>query len=178
MDIAWATVATAMGHTPTIVPQSTLDTGAFIPGTDVLIISSAYISLTPVRMSFVFDCMYAGKGVYIQSESFATMPGNTHWQNLVNMYATAFNWTGTMAGIMRPTVHNHIGAEFNAKPVLNQMFDGCFATWGPGVEGNLRWQNNELGYVFDPLNFPFAGMAITNSDQDWIIAGVDYQLMA
>jgi Secretion system C-terminal sorting domain len=177
MDIEWATVAASMGHIPTIVPQSTLDTGAFIPGTDVLIISSPYIPLTAVRMSFVYDCMYSGRGVYVQSEAFMTDEGNITWQNLVNMYGTAFTWLGTMGGIMRPTVHNHIGAEFNAKPVLNSMWDGCFATWGPGVEGNLRWQNNEIGYCFDPLNFPFAGYAITNTDMDWILLAPDYPLM-
>ncbi len=178
MDIEWAAVATSMGHIPTIVPQSTLDTGAFIPGTDVLIVSSASIALTPARISSVWECMMAGRGVYIQAEALATDPGNDTWQQVVNMFGGAsFTWTGTMGGLMRPTVHNHIGAEFNAKPALNTMVDGCFGTWGPGVEGNLRWQANELGYVFDPLNYPMAGMAITNSDQDWIISFPDYALM-
>ncbi|MCB2213081.1 T9SS type A sorting domain-containing protein [bacterium] len=177
MDTQWATVATAMGHTATIVPQTALDTGLFIPTTDVLIVSSASIPLTSVRMINVFDCIYEGKGVYIQSESAPTDPGNVTWQTIVNMFSTPFTWTGTMAGTLSPTVHNHIGAEYNAKPIQLTMYDGCFGTWGPGVEGNLRWQNNEVGYVFDPLNFPFAGTAMTNTDQDWVYLAPDVALM-
>ncbi|MCB2213082.1 T9SS type A sorting domain-containing protein [bacterium] len=177
MDLEWQAVATAMGHAATIVPQSTLDTGAFIPGTDVLIVSSGVIPLPPPRIDYIFECLYAGKAVYVQSEDSPNQPGNIAWQQVLNMFGEPFSWITPVPGNMRATVHGPIGAEYNAVPMLVELYDGCVGTTSNYVRGTLRFNGDDFGFLYNPANAPFAGMAATTSDQEWIRLGLNPALM-
>jgi hypothetical protein len=53
MDLKWQTTASSMGHTASILPQTTLDNNSFFGSTDVLIISSGVITLSAARVSTI-----------------------------------------------------------------------------------------------------------------------------
>lgn len=94
MDTQWQSVATAMGHTPTISPQTTLDNTTFFASSDVLIISSGVIALTATRISNIQAFASTGKPVYIQAEYLNTYTANGAFQSIVNALGGGFTWGG------------------------------------------------------------------------------------
>ncbi|MBK8686649.1 MAG: hypothetical protein IPN26_17610 [Bacteroidetes bacterium] len=53
MDLKWQTIASSMGHTASVLPQTTLDNNGFFGSTDLLIVSSGVISLSAARVSTI-----------------------------------------------------------------------------------------------------------------------------
>ena len=64
MDIRWSAVVTSMGHTATILPQSTLDNNAFFATTDLLIVSSGVINLPANRVA-TYCNFYKAESLFI-----------------------------------------------------------------------------------------------------------------
>lgn len=168
-DLEWKAAATNMGHTSSIVPQSTLDNTNFFSGTDILIISSLTTTMGTGRVNNVRQFLMAGKPVYIQSEYKSTFGTNIAFQSLVNTLGGTFNWTGTVQGVLAPmAVSSPFSNTSNNVSPLNYFWWGCAGVGNNTVFPFLTYNNQYFGFSFSPPNSTF-GNLITTSDQDWII---------
>ncbi len=96
-DTQWQIAATNMGHSATIVPQTTLDNTGFIATTDLLIVSSGVITLPANRVASIQAMMEAGKPVYLQCEYPMTVTTTQAFEDIVNNLGypfTSFSWLG------------------------------------------------------------------------------------
>ena len=68
MDSKWQNIANSMGHTTTILPQTSLDDVNNLSGFDVLILTNGLIQLTNVREEVLHQFVAQGGNAYIQAE--------------------------------------------------------------------------------------------------------------
>jgi hypothetical protein len=66
MDVEWLAVASSMGFTAAIFPQSTLDTTAFFATTDILVVSSGIIWISGTAVANIQAFVAQGGQVYLQ----------------------------------------------------------------------------------------------------------------
>ena len=185
MDVKWQAVAQGMGHTATVMPQTTLDNTTFFPTTDILIISCGTGALPPNRVATIQQFIQQGGDVFIQSEyQCSVYETNIAFESIVTTLGGSFSWNGTVAGVLAPmNILGSISHNTNNIPVLSCYWYGCrgTTTCGGHVEPFLEYNGDYFGFVFCPPN-PAYGRLITDSDQDWILnqvctSVVDVQLM-
>lgn len=177
MDQNWLNVVTSMGHTGSIHPQNFLDNNAFFATSDVLIISSGVIALTPLRVNTIQQFMQSGKPVYLQTEYDCNYTSNQAFAQIVNNLGGTFNWVTTMAGTLAPM--NVLGTFANTNlPVspLGYYWYSCYGNPGCDVFPFLSFNNQYHGFFFCPSN-PNYGSIITTSDQDWVQSSTSLALM-
>jgi Secretion system C-terminal sorting domain len=168
MDLNWATVATGMGHTATIYPQTALDTGFFLPTSDLLIISSGVISLTPIRKLTILAAMAQTIPVYIQTEADPALDASSAWIDLVNDSFASFTWDGSSFGVLTPMhVSGHSSTTPNIVTQLNGFLDGAHGTGSIELETFLHHGDKEYGWYLRPWNGAIQ-IAATTSDQEWV----------
>jgi hypothetical protein len=178
MDQNWANVATGMGHTFSLLPQTALDNNAFFAICDLLIVSSGVISLPVARQNIIRAAYNAGIPVYLQSENDPTYDTNQTWIGLVQDAAGTFAWTGNTIGLLEPMRVTGTLSRFpNAVNQLIGIFDGAYGTGSREVETNLHSGDQEYGWYVRPLVTGAITLAATSTDQDWVNWLTSPQLM-
>ncbi len=178
MDANWAAVVTSMGHSASIQPQTTLDTPAFIPGTDLLIISSGEIPLSVTRQNIIRQTYSMGIPVYIQTEANPLFDTNQTWINLVSDDGGTFTWNGSVSGNLSPM--RVTGTVSNTPNPVNQVIgfqDGAFGTGSQEVETLFHYGDQEFGWYSHPVFTGAINLSATTSDQEWIRILTDPSLM-
>jgi len=169
MDDVWASVAGSMGHTATILPQSTLDNNSFFATTDILIVSSGVIDLPLNRVNTIIEFLRSGGPVYLQNEYQCTYSSNLAFQTIVDSLSGVFSTTGTVSGDLVPmNVFGILSSNSNPVDSLGYFWYGC-AGVGDSITviPFLEYTSQYFGFIFDPPN-PAFGKVVTTSDQDWI----------
>ena len=177
MDVQWQGVITSMGHTASILPQTTLDNNAFFATTDVLIVSSGVIAISAARRNIIQQFEQSGKPVYIQSEYDCNYTSNQAFTQVVTNGGGTFNWVATVAGDLIPM--NVLGtfATTNAAVApLGYYWYSCNGAAGCNVFPFLSYGGTNHGFYFCPPN-PGFGVVITTTDQDWVRVGTSLPLM-
>jgi|GEM_PF-2804514 len=167
MDTKWLAEVTAMGHTASIVPQTTLDNNGFFASTDLLIVSSGVIGLTPTRVQNIIDFVQSGKPVYIQGEYLTTYSSNIAFKSVVDSTGSSFTLGITVSGTLAPM--NVLGAFAttpNAVAPLGYFWYGSTGT-GTNITYFLQYGGNYFGFYHCSPN-PAYGAACMTTDQDWI----------
>jgi gliding motility-associated-like protein len=166
MDLRWLQIVNAMGHTGSIVPQTTLDNSSFFASTDVLIISSGSINLPANRLNTISQFLQIGKPVYLQGEYFCNASTNQGFAALVNNLGGSFTWGNTTNGILTLNILGSFSNTNQSTTILNGFNFGCQGT-GCGIQYFLELNAKFYGYFFCPSN-PSYGSLIHVTDQDWI----------
>jgi gliding motility-associated-like protein len=178
MDSVWFNVAAGMGHTASIVPQTTLDNNSFFSTTDILIISSGVITLPANRVLTIQQFLQTGKPVYIQSEyDCGVYTTNAAFATIVGNLGGNFSWMGVVSGTLAPmNVLGSLATTGNTITPLSYFWYGCHGSGCANIENYLEYNGDYFGFIFCPPN-PNYGRFITNSDQDWINQSVSLPLM-
>ena len=177
MDIEWSNVASAMGHTPNIVPQSTLDNNSFFLSTDVLIISSGRIFLPPNRVNTILQFIQTGKPVYLQCEYLDSLSTNRAFQSIVTSLGGSFSWNNSFTGDLNPV--NVMGSFSDIINNVTSLSYYWYSVSGIGDCNTINYleKGGEYhGFQYIPTN-PSWGSIITNTDQDWINRSINTSLL-
>ena len=178
MDTTWSTVVLAMGHNPSISPQSTLDNNTFFSTTDILIISSGVIDLPANRVNTILQFIQSGKPVYLQSEYLPTYSTNQAFSYLVAQFGGTFSWNNGFTGNISPM--NVLGYFANTNNnIVTPLSYYWYSVSGIGdcnTVNFLESGNEYHGFHYIPSNSLF-GTIITCTDQDWIRVNLSPQLM-
>ncbi|MBC7861729.1 MAG: gliding motility-associated C-terminal domain-containing protein, partial [Bacteroidia bacterium] len=177
MDASWNSAALAMGHTPTISPQTTLDNTAFFSGTDILIVSSGVINLPANRINTILQFMQSGKPVYLQSEYLQSCPGNQAFSTIINSLGGTFSWNNQFTGNLGPVTV--LGSFASVNNDVDTMSYYWFSVSGSGdcnTINFLKAGGTYHGFQYIPTNTSY-GSIVTTTDQDWIRYDSTPQLM-
>jgi gliding motility-associated-like protein len=177
MDSRWSAVAIAMGHTPSISTQSTLDNTSFFLTTDILIISSGITNLPINRINTILQFIQSGKPVYLQSEYLSTFNTNQAFAYLVTQLGGTFFWSSSFSGDISPV--NVLGTFANTNNTVTALSYYWYSVSGNGDCNTVNFLQSGGGYHgfhYIPSNNLF-GTIITTTDQDWINTNASPQLM-
>ena len=134
MDSKWSNMATSLGHTTTILSQTSLDDVNNLSGFDVLILTNGLIQLTEIREEVLHQFVAQGGNAYIQAEYQATQPGSKAFEYVVNQLGESFSWIGESNGNIAPM--NILGelAE-GASPVtyIDHFWYGAYGEGGDNI---------------------------------------------
>ena len=175
MDIEWQSVVSAMGHTGTIMPQTTLDNTNFFSTTDILIISSGIIDIPTNRRDIIMQYIQQGGPVYLQGEYLCSgYDTGATFESIVNSLGGSFSWNGTVSGDLVPmNVLGTLSTTPNNVSSLSYFWYGCAGDGDLTIENYLEYGGQYFGFIFSPSNLNY-GNVITNSDQDWVRASDTY----
>jgi hypothetical protein len=177
IDSVWHHVASAVGHSCTIVPRSFLDDTNNIETTDILIVSAGCVSITGNRIETIKKFLTHGRNVYLQTEYSTTMSSNYAFKYIVNQLGGSFSWTITVSGDLHPMyILGSLSFIPNYVPFINYFWYGCAGLGDSTIENYMEYQGNYFGFIFTPPNTSYGEM-ITSSDQDWVQSGTSKQLM-
>lgn len=173
MDVYWQAVATAMGYTASIEPQSFLDDIANLASTDILIVSSGVIDIPQNRKDVIQQYVTQGGPTYIQSEYDVAYQANQTFMEIVNNLGGSFSWTATTSGDLIPmNIMGDISTIPNSVPSSSYFWYGCYGTGGSNIFNYMEYMGNYYGFIFTPPD-PAYGVVVTNSDQDWAREGAE-----
>jgi hypothetical protein len=167
MDVEWYTVATGMGNTATIAPQSTLDNLSNLAGTDILIVSSGVIDLIPARVQTIIAFLQSSHPVYLQGEYLCNYSTNLAFESIVSTLGGTFTGGGTSSGMLEPmNVTTTLSSIPNSVPTITGFWYGCHGTGDGTITPFLEYSGEHFGFIFIP---PQAndGRVIFTTDQDW-----------
>lgn len=177
MDGVWSGVVSGMGHTPTIAPQTTLNSNAFYAGTDLLIVSSGVIGLSATAVTTIRQFIQTGKPVYIQGEYQSTYQTNIAFRDIINATGGTFALGSTVAGDLNPcTILNTYATTPNSVPSIGYHWYGNTGSGCNNIEYFMRYNGNNLGFVYCPTNAAWGDM-IQSTDQDWVQQSTSLALM-
>jgi hypothetical protein len=177
MDTVWAGVATAMGHTPTISPQTTLDDTGFFATTDILIVSSGVIGLPGNRVATIQQFIEQGGPVFLQSEYVCSWDTDVAFATIVANLGGSHTWIDTISGDLQPmNVLGIFATTPNNVPSLSYFWYGCRGTGGAAITPFLEYGGDYYGFAFKSTN-PAHGVLITTTDQDWVQSSTSPELM-
>jgi len=168
MDTKWSGVVTAMGHTPAIVPQTTLDNTAFFASTDILIISSGTIALPANRVATILQFLQTGKPVYLQSEYLSSYTTNQAFASIITSLGGSFTWNTHLTGDLHPMIV--LGTYATTNNTVASLPYYWYSVSGAGdcnTINILSYGGLYHGFQYIPSN-PAYGSIITTTDQDWI----------
>ncbi len=177
MDLVWQSRAIAMGHTATIVPQSTLNSLSNLSTTDVLIVSSAIITLNATQLQTITDYVQGGGAAYIQSEYTTTLQGNITFASIMQDLGTDFAWSASNGG--SSIAYNILGGFATTPNSVStvSLTHGLTGTaTSSSIEKFLEHAGTYIGFCYDDISSA-SGVVITVSDQDWIINEVANDLV-
>ncbi len=177
MDNVWSGVVSGMGHTPTIAPQTTLNSNAFFAGTDLLIVSSGILSISATAVTNIRLFMQTGKPVYIQGEYQSTYQTNIAFRDIINATGGTFALGSTVAGDLSPClILNAYATSPNAVPSIGYHWYGNTGSGCNNIEYFMRYNGNNLGFVYCPTNAAWGDM-VQSTDQDWVQQSTSLPLM-
>ncbi|HRH38345.1 MAG TPA: T9SS type A sorting domain-containing protein [Flavobacteriales bacterium] len=179
-DSIWNVVATNMGFSSSIVPQSTLDAVDNLIGTDILVVSSGTISFSGTNhVQTIIDFVQTGRPAYIQAEYQTYYQGSATFAELMTALGSDFHWTGTVSGSLVPmTVVGDLASTPNIVTELGYYNYGL-AGAGSDVEVFLEFNNQSFGF-YRPATDVVAGLSgcvISQSDEDWVWNNASQALM-
>jgi gliding motility-associated-like protein len=177
MDATWSTVATSMGHSPTIVPQTTLNSNAFFATTDVLIVSSGVAVYPANQIATILAFLQTGKPVYLQCEYQSSYDSNQGFASIISSLGGTFTWTTTMAGDLHPM--NVLGNFATANNTIDTIGYFWYSVPGTGDCNTipfLEFNNAQHGWQYVPAN-PAWGNIVATTDQDWVQSNTSLPLM-
>ena len=176
-DGIWEDVATEMGHSASIQPQTTLDNTDFFSTTDLLIISSGVIDIPLQRRAIIEQFIQQGGGAYIQSEYDCSYAANVTFASIVSNLGGSFSWIDTIEGDLIPmNVLGRLSNTPNIVPSLSSFWWGCKGSGNRTIQNYLEFNGDYFGFIFTPPN-PNYGILITSSDQDWVRLATENQLL-
>lgn len=177
MDQKWINVITNMGHTGTIVSQSTLDNNSFFSSTDILIVSSGSINLPTNRINTILQFIQSGKPVYLQSEYLPTYSTNQAFAFIVASLGGSFTWSTLFSDNINPMqVLGTFSTTNNAVSSLDFYWHSVSGYGDCNIINFLEYGGAYHGFHFIPANNSY-GSIITTTDQDWIVMNTSPQLM-
>jgi gliding motility-associated-like protein len=169
MDAKWSSIITGMGHTATIVSQTTLDNTTFFATTDILIISSGVINLPANRITTILQFLQTGKSVYLQSEYLSSYTTNQAFASLVTSLGGTFTWNNPFTGDLTPM--NILGTYAtinNSVSTLPYFWYSYSGTGDCNTIYMLQYGGGYHGFQYIPVN-PAYGSIMSTTDQDWIV---------
>jgi hypothetical protein len=173
-DARWQAVASAAGYTATIVDQETLDDTANLETTDILIVSSGIIELTPTRVQTIKAFLEDYGPVYLQCEYANTLTSNLAFETIVGDLGGSFVFLETVNGNLAPVnVIGVLGTEPNVVTSISYYWYGCDGDGDATVEAFLEHAGDNLGWVFTPPRG--SGVLVQTTDQDWVIQSQTFQ---
>jgi len=168
MDANWGTVVSNMGHTATILPQTSLDNLSSFDGYDILIISSGLIDLPMNRRETAKNFFMSGRSMYLQSEYQLIHPGNMMFAEIITENGNLFSWEGESSGSITPMdVICGLGNGLNQVTDLSYFWYGTYGEGDESVVPFLTSGDKSYGFTYNPNNNNL-GRVITTTDQDWI----------
>ncbi len=166
MDVEWRNVASGMGFTAAIFPQSTLDTTAFFATTDILVISSGIIGLSTTAVSNIQAYVAQGGQVYLQGEYLTSYGTNIAFNTIVNALGGGFSLGGTTSGDLVPmSISGVLSTTPNAVPSIGYHWYGAWGTAGALVTPFMHYGGQDFGWMFEAAG---GGKIVHNTDQDWV----------
>lgn len=175
MDVVWQGVASGMGFTASINPQSTLDSTAFFGTTDILVISSGVIGLSSSALTNITSFVSGGGQVYLQGEYLPTYNTNILFGSLVNSLGGSFSLGSTWSGDLIPmAVSGVLSTTPNFVPSISYHWYGADGVAGALVTPFMHYGGADFGWMFDA---PGGGKVVHNTDQDWIRNSTSTALM-
>lgn len=166
MDTQWQNVATGMGYTASINPQSTLDTTGFFATTDILVVSSGVITLSGLALTNIKDFVNGGGQVYLQGEYLTTYNTNILFADICNSLGGSFSLGTTYSGDISPmAVSGVLSTTPNAVSSLSYHWYGASGTAGALVTPFMHYSGADFGWIFEA---PGGGRVVHNTDQDWV----------
>ena len=176
MDTKWETIANTLGHTTSILNQTSLDDLSNLSGFDVLILTNGLIQLTETREEVLHQFVAQGGNAYIQSEYQATQPGSEAFEYVVNQLGGTFTWKGETNGNLIPmNVFGELADGDTPVTSLAHFWYGAYGEGGDNITPFLEYNDKHYGFTFCSPN-PSHGKLITTSDQDWIRLGYSPEL--
>lgn len=177
MDARWLSVVTGMGHTGSIMPQTTLDNTAFFASANALIVSSGVIALTPLRVTTIRQFLQTGKPVFIQGEYLTSYTSNQAFQTIITATGGTYALGATVSGDLQPcSILNAYATTTNSVPTIGYHWYGSTGSGCNNLEYFMRYSGNNLGFVYCPTNLSWGDM-IQSTDQDWVRALTSPALM-
>ena len=168
MDSKWENIAISMGHTTSILSQTSLDDVNNLSGFDVLILSNGLIELTDVREEVLHQFIAQGGNAYIQAEYQAIQPGSKAFEYVVNQLGASFSWIGESNGNLAPmNVFGGLAEEDLSVTSIDHFWYGAYGEGGDGITPFLENDDKHFGFTFCSTN-PSYGKIVTTSDQDWV----------
>ena len=167
-DTVWEHVVKGMKLNPIIAPQTTLELLSNLDTTDVLIVSSAMITLSESYLQTIKEFVFSGRPVYIQAEYQSFHQGSKTFNYLMEAVGTNFNWGSFITGSLAPM--NVLGTLSTTPNSVLSMdyFNAGLTGSGSGVEPFLENNGNYFGFCYQDSNSAY-GTIITTSDKDWIM---------
>lgn len=168
MDVEWFNHLLTLGHTPVIVPQTTLDNNTFFTTTDILIVSSGVITIPANRVNTIIQFLQTGKPVYLQSEYQATYSSNQAYATIIATLGGTFQWTTAFSGDLQPM--NVLGTYATTPTIVSPLSYFWYSVAGTGdcnLHNILEYGGAHHGFQYVPLNTSW-GSIITTADQDWV----------
>ena len=168
MDAKWSNTATSLGHTTTILSQTSLDDVNNLSGYDVLILTNGLIQLTATREEVLHQFVAQGGNAYIQAEYQATQPGSEAFEYVVNQLGETFNWIGESNGNLAPiNIIGELAEGDSPVTTIDHFWYGAYGEGGDNITPFLEKNDKYYGFTFCSTN-PSHGKIVTTSDQDWI----------
>ena len=168
MDAKWSNMATSLGHSTTILSQTSLDDVNNLSGYDVLILSNGLIQLTATREEVLHQFVAQGGNAYIQSEYQATQPGSEAFEYVVNQLGETFSWIGESNGNLVPmNILGELAEGDSPVTMIDHFWYGVYGEGGANITPFLEKNDKYYGFTFCSTN-PSHGKIVTTSDQDWI----------
>jgi len=169
MDARWQAVATADGHTATVLPQTALDSLDGLADYDILIVSSGVITLPPERRAVIAGFAASQRGVYVQSEYLPSFTTNLAVAEIVAAHGGELTWTRSLEGVQNPTANvGCVATTPDEVPALTYYWWAATGTGNaPGLEAiQTAPSGDPVGWSYC---LPGGGKVITGTDQDFII---------
>lgn len=168
MDLKWSNMATSLGHTTAILPQTSLDDVNNLSGYDVIILTNGLIQLTEIREEVLHQFVAQGGNAYIQAEYQATQPGSEAFEYVVNQLGESFSWIGESNGNLSPmNILGELGEGDSPLTSIDHFWYGAYGEGGDNIIPFLEKNDKHYGFTFCSTN-PSHGKIVTTSDQDWI----------
>jgi len=166
-DLSWSEVVSMMGHTPSIVPYSTLDNTLFFSTTDLLIVSSGITDLSSIAVKNILTFIKTGKSVYLQCEYLPDFTTNIAFREIVIELGGSFAWDSLFSGdIDAMNVLGTYGTTPNQVSSLDYFHYSVSGIGDCNMINFLEFGGAFHGFHYIPDN-PAYGTIATTSDEDW-----------
>ena len=168
MDAKWQNIANNLGHSTTILSQTSLDDVNNLSGFDALILSNGLIQLTDTREEVLHQFVAQGGNAYIQAEYQATQPGSEAFEYVVSQLGGTFSWIGESNGNLAPmNIFGELAEGDSPVTSIDHFWYGAYGEGGDNITPFLEKNDKHFGFTYCPTN-PSHGKIVTTSDQDWI----------
>jgi hypothetical protein len=166
MDAEWLAVATSMGYLATIQTQAALDSTDFFATTDILIVSSGTLSISPIAVANLEAFLGQGGQVYLQGEYLSYFSTNQAFSSIVNKSGAYFSFSGSQSGDLKPmAISGPISQTPNDIPTLDRHWNGAYAYASSAVTPFMHYSGRAFGWMYQ---VPGGGKIVHTTDQDWI----------